>query len=1111
MRKKLTKGVTLVEMLIALAILGIVLIWVAHFMITGTKLFSGGAAQSSVQNEVQLATNQISDMLKSSQLGVSLGVKYAGETEFVMSDAGMNADEKYLFVFNWDNSGATVEVTIVRWNAEDKRIYLSHSYGVENSTMENAQGETVSSDILHAVSNLNTEWELLADHITNFSVDMSAYTVKNNIDIAMKSEKQGKSYSNKTTTVIRNNIILNASSINELYELAGHIVTTVIKGINLTAPGSSTIPSGRVQLSTMVTGEGYPSQIIYKWKIVKVEAGNEIGIVYDSLSGATASTYVDSSTKVLNVADNMEAAILRIYAYADTRSSNEDYVNETVDDKSKIELVLNSSGAIKTILIYDYVDISVRNIESFTIQPVPDLNLEANDTLKDLVNDFAAITMTTPGEVVAAGVMDVYPGNVIPMSVSITGKYLTEEDRAVYWTLDSETSNVAVTLSENGTLLVNKYSNAGRCVITAHSALDSRIALSYVVNIGDAFAEGNNILEIVSSAEVNRAAKMQLGLKLNDEAVPVSELSNFNWSVKVTNSAGVQITNNPASITSAGLLSVSETLSYDYSFNVNITVSMKNNPSIYATKRIVVPRINITLSCSTYLSERGKTIPYGEITANVTGIERGSYKLTWSIAKETNPTYYTASYTTGTNVTADRNDDRRCKIVISGSEAESLTYMRVRVQIVGHTNYSSQCRIVLTTVDIKVSCDKSSIYRSSTGSSKAKFTASSTQTSLFSPSEIKWEIESVKVGTTVIKKYDGLVLTKTATGAELYALDTFYPTTEDVQVTVKGSWGSFSSSHTVTVGKITFNVSGNTVMNRGDTITLTASDTFGSNIEWSVTSISNGTSSDCTLTPGGSHYINTQLYVKPSYDTGNHSGDKIVVTAHVMNTNLSATYTIDVNPVVISVAATSTKFQYTATVTGLPGASISWKISSSDGGSLVDSLTGVTMSASGSTVTFTVANNAPQKFYLYARATKSGTTFTSSATTVSTSNFVTPTSLSYSYRTGTSYYVCEFGYYADSSGWSSTKYYHNAIRGKRATKDGITYWQTNLGTRTRRNGSLSYSGDTVYYAYDSSSSAWFVYEGNVWNEISSSTNIGTTSYRLTTILEYMTNNRKYSS
>ncbi len=691
MKRYFKKGMTLVEMLVALAILGIVLIWVARFMITGSNLFSSTGAQSSVQNDVQLASNQISDILKGTQLGVSYGVEKNGATSFVISDSGLDADSKSIYAFSWDGSETSVNVLVIRWSAEDKKIYMSPKYTVDNSTMQNDSGETVSSDILHAISNLDLNWELLADHISSFSVDMSSYSAKNSIKFRIESTKRDKSYGSDTTTVIRNNVILNASSINELYEQAGHIVNTVIKGIDLSSPGASTIPSGRVQLSTSITGEGYPSQIIYKWKIVKVEAGNEIGIVYDSLSGNSSSTYVDTSTKVLVVADDMEAAILRIYAYADTRSNSEDYVNETVEDKSKVENVYNASGSIKTILIYDYVDISIRNIESFTIQPVPDLNLSENATLKDLVNDFAAITMTTPGELVPAGVMDVYPGNIVPMSVSVTGKYLTEADRSVYWTLSSDTPNIAVTLTDAGVLVVNKYSNAGRCTITAHSSLDSRIALSYVVNIGDAFAEGNNILEITSPANANRAAKIQLGLKLNNETVPNNELSNFNWSVNVTNSAGVKITNNPATISSSGLLSVSETLSYDYLFNINITVSMKNNPSIYTTKRIVVPRISITLSCATYLSERGKTIPYGEITANVSGIERDSYRLSWSIAKETNPTYYVSSYSTGTNVTADRNDDRRCRVVISGSESESLTYMRVRVQIVGHTNYTALC------------------------------------------------------------------------------------------------------------------------------------------------------------------------------------------------------------------------------------------------------------------------------------------------------------------------------------------------------------------------------------------------------------------------------------
>lgn len=1092
------KGTTLVELLVALAILGIVLVWVATFMITGSKLFSSTGSQSNVQNEVQMVENRTADLLKETQLGVSLAVIQNNVTTFVTNDAGYtNADEKCVFMFNWNSNQNAVEARMIRWNKEDKKVYLSPSYVVENATVENELGNTVSANILQAMSDINVTWEPLAERITEFSVDMTGYAQKNSIHIYAKAEQQGKSYDGEVNTVIRNNIILNASSINELYERAGHIVSTVIKAINLSTSGSSTIPSGRVQLSTMVTGEGYPSQIIYKWKIVKVEAGSEVEVIFDSSTGASADTYVDTTTKVLNVADSMEAAILRIYAYSDTRSNDEDYVNETVEDKSKVELVYNAGGSIKTILIYDYVDISIRNIESFTVQPTPDLSLDANKTLKDLVNDFAAITMTTPGDIIPPGVMDVYPGNVIPMSVSITGRYLTDEDKSVYWTLEDETGNIAVTLSENGVLLVNRYSNAGRCVITAHSTLDSRVSLSYVVNIGDAFAEGNNILEIVSDGTINRSGTAQLGLKLNGETVPTNELQNFNWSVNVTNSAGVRITNNPATLSSSGFLRVSDSLSYDYLFNVNITVSMKNNQSIYATKHITIPRVSVTLSCSTYLSERGKTIPYGEITANVIGLERGSYRLSWSLAKETNPTYYVASYTSGTNVSADRNDDRRCRVVISGSESESLTYIRLKVTINGHSNYTALCRIVLTTVDIRVECNKSTIYRDNSGTNKAVFTASSTQTSLFSPSEIRWEIDSVAIGTSVIKKYNGLVLTKTATGAELYALDTFYPSTDDISVTVKASWGSFSSTHTITVTKISFNITGATTINRGDTLSLSASSSFGSNIEWSVTSISNGNASDYTLTPSGSHYLNSSLALKASYDTGNHSGDKIVVTAHVANTNLTATHTINVSQVAVTITK-SAKYAYSASVSGLTGYSGEWKLATSEGGALSNSITGVTMTTSGDSVTLNVSSGAPAKFYLYYRATKSGTTFTSSSATVTTISLSsTPSSLSYS---GT--YTCQFAK-------QSNYYSYQLTGGRSALKDDVYYYKARLGYKKSRWGSWSYDS-YVYYAYDTSSGTWYIYESSTWNEVASNRNIGSTSYKLLTILQYMANKTNYN-
>ncbi|MBQ3989207.1 MAG: prepilin-type N-terminal cleavage/methylation domain-containing protein, partial [Bacteroidales bacterium] len=216
------KGTTLVELLVALAILGIVLVWVATFMITGSKLFSSTGSQSNVQNEVQMVENRTADLLKETQLGVSLAVIQNNVTTFVTNDAGYtNADEKCVFMFNWNSNQNAVEARMIRWNKEDKKVYLSPSYVVENATVENELGNTVSANILQAMSDISVTWEPLAERITEFSVDMTGYAQKNSIHIYAKAEQQGKSYDGEVNTVIRNNIILNASSINELYERAG--------------------------------------------------------------------------------------------------------------------------------------------------------------------------------------------------------------------------------------------------------------------------------------------------------------------------------------------------------------------------------------------------------------------------------------------------------------------------------------------------------------------------------------------------------------------------------------------------------------------------------------------------------------------------------------------------------------------------------------------------------------------------------------------------------------------------------------------------------------------------------------------------------------------------
>ena len=71
------KGFTIVELLIGVAILSIVVVAIGSFMVTGTKTYTSENSDITVQEEAQLALNQISDVV----IDTVSSVTYAGYPE----------------------------------------------------------------------------------------------------------------------------------------------------------------------------------------------------------------------------------------------------------------------------------------------------------------------------------------------------------------------------------------------------------------------------------------------------------------------------------------------------------------------------------------------------------------------------------------------------------------------------------------------------------------------------------------------------------------------------------------------------------------------------------------------------------------------------------------------------------------------------------------------------------------------------------------------------------------------------------------------------------------------------------------------------------------------
>ena len=144
------KGFTLVELLIAIAILSVVLITVTAVMLTGSRQFTKGSADVNMQNQAQLVVNQIEDMI----IDTNGGVNYVD-----------NTGERELTLYNASDISGVVEYTkeVIKWTEADKQLTYSKWNVIYDISTKNyiEDGAAICAD------------QLLAEDIDDFFVDLT--------------------------------------------------------------------------------------------------------------------------------------------------------------------------------------------------------------------------------------------------------------------------------------------------------------------------------------------------------------------------------------------------------------------------------------------------------------------------------------------------------------------------------------------------------------------------------------------------------------------------------------------------------------------------------------------------------------------------------------------------------------------------------------------------------------------------------------------------------------------------------------------------------------------------------------------------------------------------
>lgn len=187
------RGLSLVELLVAVAILGIALTAITGFMVVGARSFSSTSSEVNLQYESQLAFNQLQDLVVDTQKGLTQ-TSVTGGTETTVPATDIPADtvdEKRLYIYN--ESVAYV----IKWSRLDSRLFYE-----EYNVTVNGAGEPVLGSAL--VTNAR-----MADYITDFDVDISKLEAKSIVGVHMAFQKDRKSYDANYNITLRNKILVN--------------------------------------------------------------------------------------------------------------------------------------------------------------------------------------------------------------------------------------------------------------------------------------------------------------------------------------------------------------------------------------------------------------------------------------------------------------------------------------------------------------------------------------------------------------------------------------------------------------------------------------------------------------------------------------------------------------------------------------------------------------------------------------------------------------------------------------------------------------------------------------------------------------------------------------
>lgn len=311
------KGFTLVELLIAVTIMTIVIGAVCSFIIIGSKSYAEANNDISVQQEAQLALNQMSDVLIDTTRSINYaGYDASGNPVLVLKDAEFTFEPegKSLTMYNGEatqKADGTEEIKEGNGNknyqfywdkAEETLYYIEVPYTQKDFPDIGQPG-----------------WVVLAEHVTEFHADLSQVEEKRVVQLELSFEMGNREYNTSNNITVRNRVLINDA---EILPLSKSVEVTVVpKELSVVLE-----PGEEYHFSTpKVSGKNLLDKTVV-WSI----EGSGVGTPPSGGSTADGSSFIDASNGIIRIASAETTNSFHVVITTNAKDSEGNHAQATV-------------------------------------------------------------------------------------------------------------------------------------------------------------------------------------------------------------------------------------------------------------------------------------------------------------------------------------------------------------------------------------------------------------------------------------------------------------------------------------------------------------------------------------------------------------------------------------------------------------------------------------------------------------------------------------------------------------------------------------------------------------------------------------------------------------